>query len=74
MHAVGSVILEGLLNADGGGYQGRKISDGIGNIFNLQFDHYPDTHFFTSIYLLSILQQSPQILKVAVDEADIPLR
>jgi hypothetical protein len=26
MHAVGSVMLEGLLNADGGGYQGRKIS------------------------------------------------
>lgn len=30
MHAVGSVILEGLLNADGGGYQGRKISDASG--------------------------------------------
>lgn len=26
MHTVGSVILEGLLNADGGGYQDRKIS------------------------------------------------
>lgn len=30
MQAVGSVMLEGLLNADGGGYQGRKISDNNG--------------------------------------------
>jgi hypothetical protein len=30
MHAVGSVVLEGLLNADGGGYQGRKISGNNG--------------------------------------------
>lgn len=30
MHAVGSVILEGLLNADGGGYQGRKLSNDNG--------------------------------------------
>ena len=26
MHTVGSVMLEGLLNADNGGYQGRIIS------------------------------------------------
>jgi hypothetical protein len=26
MHAVGSVILETVVNADGGGYQGKKIS------------------------------------------------
>lgn len=30
MHAVGSVILEGLLNADGGGYQGKKILEDNG--------------------------------------------
>ena len=36
MHAVGSVILEMVVNSDGGGYQGKKISRDNGNEYEFK--------------------------------------
>ena len=45
MHTVGSVILEGLLNADGGGYQGRKLLEDNGREY--EFMGYQDKEVLT---------------------------